>query len=177
MLQNYFSWFYRWGAEDNPPFMESHALPVPPRIQGRPILSYKVFTKCGFIIVFVTLIPLRNNCLQNKYKADMHSTQIKKSTYTSYSLKKKKSYSQFCFASVMTHALIYGSSFHSDLSLFWLVPCIPIQSASFFGEAGKRQAISLVAVFPNFSLLGLSFSLYPYKCNGKGLGNTEEVIN
>ena len=76
MLQNYFSCFYRWGAGDDLPFMES-TFSAPEEHKAYFKLEF-FFMKCAFIIIFVTLIPLRNNCLQNKYKADIHSTQEKK---------------------------------------------------------------------------------------------------
>lgn len=43
-----------------------------------PISNYEIFTKCGFIIVFVTLNSRRENAQQYKYKADTHSTLRKK---------------------------------------------------------------------------------------------------
>ena len=47
-----------------------------------------------------------------------------------------------------------------------------------FSWGSREEAPHLpVAVFPNFSLSGLSLSLYPNKCNEKALGTTEEVIN
>ena len=68
------------------PFMKRDALPEPQ--ENKAYFKWqKFFIKCGFITVFVILVPLRNTDLQQKYKADICSTlREKKIIYTSYFL-------------------------------------------------------------------------------------------
>lgn len=132
LLQTYLSCFYGSGAEDHMPFMKRDALPEPQ--ENKAYFKWQnFFIKCGFITVFVILVPLRNTDLQQKYKADICSTLREKKNYI-YQLfpNKERRYSQTCFIHLMVHAGPHSFYFcaYFDLSL-------PSLQSLFMGKQGR----------------------------------------